>query len=195
MILSGTPGEAVLEDRVSVPRVYLMFHAPPFPDPGFEPADVLCSLLSEGRSSRLYRALVYEQRVAADVSAFVWPSECVGMLWVVANRPSGRRGRTARGSSRGGARAAALIGPDRVRAAGSPKQGPQTAGSPARLRDAQGRFAGPCRGACGEIQTTSTRCSSVTKQMRLDEVAHVCSDAARPGTTLGRAHRSRWIAW
>ncbi len=84
MMLGGTPGEAVVPDRVSVPRVYLMFHAPPFPDPGFEPADVLCSLLSEGRSSRLYRALVYEQRVAADVSAFVWPSECVGMLWVVA---------------------------------------------------------------------------------------------------------------
>ncbi|MBK5097956.1 MAG: insulinase family protein, partial [Gemmatimonadetes bacterium] len=40
--------------------------------------------LAEGRSSRLYRALVYEQRVAADVSAFVWPSESVGMLWVVA---------------------------------------------------------------------------------------------------------------
>jgi zinc protease len=84
IIGAGTPGEAIVPDRVSVPRVYLMFHAPPFPDPGFEPADVLCSLLAEGRSSRLYRALVYEQRVAADVSAFVWPSESVGMLWVVA---------------------------------------------------------------------------------------------------------------
>ena len=84
VVLSGIPGEAVVQDRVSVPRVYMMFHAPPFPDPGFEPADVLCSLLAEGRSSRLYRALVYEQRVAADVSAFVWPSESVGMLWVVA---------------------------------------------------------------------------------------------------------------
>jgi zinc protease len=83
-VVNGTPGEAVVPDRVSVPRVYMMYHAPPFPDPGFEPADVLCSLLSEGRSSRLYRALVYEQRVAADVSAFVWPSECVGMLWIVA---------------------------------------------------------------------------------------------------------------
>jgi zinc protease len=77
IVLNGKPGEVVVPDRVSVPRVYMMFHAPPFPDPGFEPADVLCSLLAEGRSSRLYRALVYEQRVAADVSAFVWPSECV----------------------------------------------------------------------------------------------------------------------
>jgi len=82
-IRAGMPGEAVLSDRVSVPRVYMLYHAPAFPDPGFEPADVLCSLLAEGQSSRLYRALVYEQRVAADVSAFVWPTECVGMMWVV----------------------------------------------------------------------------------------------------------------
>ncbi|MEJ2482102.1 MAG: pitrilysin family protein, partial [Gemmatimonadota bacterium] len=80
----GVEGAAVLSDRVSVPRIYLLFHAPPFPDPGFEPADVLCSLLSEGKSSRLYRSLVYERKVAADVSAFAWPTECVGMLWVVA---------------------------------------------------------------------------------------------------------------
>jgi predicted Zn-dependent peptidase len=84
VVRGGIEGAAIVPDRVSVPRVYLMFHAPAFPDPGFEPADVLCSLLSEGRSSRLYRSLVYERQVAADVSAFVWPTECAGMLWVVA---------------------------------------------------------------------------------------------------------------
>jgi len=88
-IVNGVAGEAVIPDRVSVPRAYLMFHAPPFPDPGFEPADVLCSLLAEGKSSRLYRELVYDQRIAADVSAFVWPSECAGMLWVVATARPG----------------------------------------------------------------------------------------------------------
>jgi predicted Zn-dependent peptidase len=84
VVREGIEGAAIVPDRVSVPRVYLMFHAPAFPDPGFEPADVLCSLLSEGKSSRLYRSLVYERQVAADVSAFVWPTECAGMLWVVA---------------------------------------------------------------------------------------------------------------
>ena len=85
----GVAGAAEIADRVSVPRAYLMFHAPPFPDPGFEPADVLCSLLAEGKSSRLYRELVYDRRIAADVSAFVWPSECVGMLWLVATARPG----------------------------------------------------------------------------------------------------------
>ncbi len=84
VVRNGVEGAAIVPDRVSVPRVYLMFHAPAFPDAGFEPADVLCSLLSEGKSSRLYRSLVYERQVAAEVSAFVWPTECVGMLWVVA---------------------------------------------------------------------------------------------------------------
>jgi zinc protease len=88
-ITAGVAGEAVILDRVTVPRVYLMFHAPPFPDPGFEPADVLCSLLAEGKSSRLYRELVYERRIAADVSAFVWPTECAGMLWLVATARPG----------------------------------------------------------------------------------------------------------
>ncbi|MFQ5529007.1 MAG: M16 family metallopeptidase [Gemmatimonadota bacterium] len=80
---------AVIEDDVSVPRVYLTFPAPPFTGVGYEAADVLASLLAEGRSSRLYRALVYEQQVAADVSAYVWPTESVGMLWVVATARPG----------------------------------------------------------------------------------------------------------
>ncbi|MCL7978797.1 MAG: insulinase family protein, partial [marine benthic group bacterium] len=84
VVTEGVKSAGVITDRVSVPRVYLMFHAPAFPDPEFEPADVLCSLLSEGKSSRLYRSLVYDARIAADVSAFVWPTECAGMLWVVA---------------------------------------------------------------------------------------------------------------
>jgi zinc protease len=84
VVKEGVEGVGVIADRVSVPRVYLMFHAPSFPDPAFEAADVLCSLLSEGKSSRLYRSLVYEMRIAADSSAFVWPTECAGMLWVVA---------------------------------------------------------------------------------------------------------------
>jgi zinc protease len=78
-----------ITDEVSVPRVYLAFPAPSFTDPGFEAADVLSSLLAEGRSSRLYASLVYERRVAADVSAYVWPTESVGLLWVVATARPG----------------------------------------------------------------------------------------------------------
>jgi zinc protease len=88
-IRAGADGAEVLSDRVHAARVYLMHHAPAFPDPAFEPTDVLTSLLAEGRSSRLHRTLVYEQRIAADVSAFAWPTERAGMLWVIATARTG----------------------------------------------------------------------------------------------------------
>lgn len=87
----GSAGQshAVIEDDVTVPRVYLSFPAPAFTGAGYETVDVLASLLAEGRSSRLYRELVYEQQVAADVSAYAWPTESVGMLWIVATARPG----------------------------------------------------------------------------------------------------------
>ncbi len=85
----GAAEPEVLTDRVHAARVYLMHHAPAFPDPAFEPTDVLASLLAEGRSSRLHRRLVYEERIAADVSAFAWPTERAGMLWVIATGRTG----------------------------------------------------------------------------------------------------------
>jgi len=88
-VLQGAGEPEVLPDRVHAARVYLMHHAAAFPDPAFEPTDVLASLLAEGRSSRLHRRLVYEQRIAADVSAFAWPTERAGMLWVIATGRTG----------------------------------------------------------------------------------------------------------
>ena len=79
----------VLEDRVQVPRVYMMFHSPSFNDPGFEAVDVLTFLLADGNSSRLQKALVYDRQVAADVSAFTWPIENVGMCFLVATARPG----------------------------------------------------------------------------------------------------------
>ncbi|UCC73351.1 MAG: insulinase family protein [Gemmatimonadota bacterium] len=84
-------GEArdVIHDNVQFPRVYIFHHSPAFGQPGFEAADVLGYLLSEGKSSRLYRRLVYEERIAQDVSAQVWPTEDCGLSFVVATARSG----------------------------------------------------------------------------------------------------------
>jgi len=86
---SSRNAKVTIADDVSVPRVYLAVPAPSFTDPDFEAADVLTSLLAEGRSSRLYESLVYDRRVAASVSAYVWPTESVGLLWVVATARPG----------------------------------------------------------------------------------------------------------
>jgi zinc protease len=60
----------VLEDRVELPRLYLAWHSPAMFDEGDAEMDLIGDLLASGKTSRLYRALVYEQRVALDVSAF-----------------------------------------------------------------------------------------------------------------------------
>ncbi|WP_420633709.1 M16 family metallopeptidase [Candidatus Palauibacter sp.] len=87
----GVGGErrALIRDRVQMPRVYLMFHSPRYADPDFESVDTLTHLLADGNSSRLQRALVYERQMAADVSAFTWPTESVGMCFVVATARPG----------------------------------------------------------------------------------------------------------
>ena len=78
-----------LRDQVQMPRVYLMFHSPPFPHADFETTDALAYLLADGDSSRLRRALVYERRIAAEVHASTWPTEDVGMFFVVATARPG----------------------------------------------------------------------------------------------------------
>jgi zinc protease len=60
----------VLEDRVELPRVYMAWHSPAMFGQGDAEADLLADLLANGKTSRLYRTLVYDKRIAVDVSAF-----------------------------------------------------------------------------------------------------------------------------
>ncbi len=76
-------------DKVQFPRVYVFNHAPAFGQDGFEAADVLSYLLADGKSSRLYRKLVYEMRIAQDVTAQVWPTEDCGLSFIVATARPG----------------------------------------------------------------------------------------------------------
>ncbi len=58
-----------VEDLVELPRVYLAWIAPPI----FTQADAECDLISKilggGKSSRLFKSLVYKKRIAQDVAA------------------------------------------------------------------------------------------------------------------------------
>lgn len=60
----------VVEDRVELPRVYMAWHSPAMFAAGDAESDLLADLLANGKTSRLYRTLVYERRIALDVSAF-----------------------------------------------------------------------------------------------------------------------------
>jgi len=46
--------------------------------------DLVAGILSEGKSSRLYKRLVHDDRIASDVSAFAFPLEIAGLFGVVA---------------------------------------------------------------------------------------------------------------
>jgi len=60
----------VLEDRVELPRLYLAWHSPPMFAQDDAELDLLADLLANGKTSRLYQSLVYDTRIALDVSAF-----------------------------------------------------------------------------------------------------------------------------
>lgn len=72
----------VEKDDVKLPRVYLAWHTPALYAEGDAEMDVLASVLSDGKTSRLYKPLVYDKKVAKDVSAYQ-VSRALGSMFVV----------------------------------------------------------------------------------------------------------------
>jgi zinc protease len=73
-----------LEDDVKLPRLYLAWHSPRGYTDEDAGLDVLASVLASGKNSRLYRRLVYDDRIAQDVSAFQDGNELGGAFWIIA---------------------------------------------------------------------------------------------------------------
>ncbi len=62
----------VVEDDVSLARIYMAFRSPVFGSDEYYPASVCGAILGMRRGSRLYRSLVREKQIAADASAFTF---------------------------------------------------------------------------------------------------------------------------
>ena len=81
-------GETVRDHVVSevpLPRTIMAFRIPPYSDPDFAVAEVVCAVLGTGRASRLYRRLVRERKVAKDVVSYAFPlltGAAMLLLWV-----------------------------------------------------------------------------------------------------------------
>src|SRR2546430_3086587 len=56
------------QDNVQLPRVYMAWLTSPIFKPGDAEADLAATILGGGKSSRLYKKLVYEKQIAQDVS-------------------------------------------------------------------------------------------------------------------------------
>jgi zinc protease len=59
----------VVQDNVQLPRVYVAWLTSPIFKPGDAEADIAANTLGGGKSSRLYKKLVYEKQLALDVDA------------------------------------------------------------------------------------------------------------------------------
>ncbi len=59
---------ATITDQVQLPRVYMGWITAPIYKPGDAEADLLAQILGGGKSSRLYKKLVYEKQIAQSVS-------------------------------------------------------------------------------------------------------------------------------
>jgi zinc protease len=71
-----------LTDRVQLPRLRFAWHTPALFAPGDADLDLAAHVLAGGKSSRLYRSLVFEQRIAQDVFAYQG-SQLLGSLFQI----------------------------------------------------------------------------------------------------------------
>jgi zinc protease len=79
----------LLEDRVELPRLYLAWITPAMFAADDAELDLAADILANGKTSRLYRRLVYEMRAATDVSAAQNSREAGGFVQVAATAAPG----------------------------------------------------------------------------------------------------------
>lgn len=61
--------QETLTDNVALPKIVMAWHSPAHFAPGDAELDLLASVLEHGKTSRLYKALVYDKKLAQEVSA------------------------------------------------------------------------------------------------------------------------------
>jgi zinc protease len=97
-VVRPTPKQPVLdketrltmEDRVSLPRVYISWHSAPQWSTDEAALDTLAFVLAGGKGSRLYKSLVYEKQIAQDVTAFNNAREIAGQFQIIATAKPGK---------------------------------------------------------------------------------------------------------
>jgi zinc protease len=81
-----------LTDRVALERLYLAWLTPRMYAPGDAALDMVSSVLTGGKNSRLYKRLVYDTQMAQDVTAFQQSGAIGSEFQIIA---TARRGHTA----------------------------------------------------------------------------------------------------
>ncbi len=79
-----------MEDRVSLPRLYMAWHSSPQWSADEAALDTLAFILAGGKGSRLYKSLVYEKQIAQDATAFNNARELAGQFQIIATAKPGK---------------------------------------------------------------------------------------------------------
>jgi zinc protease len=80
----------LMEDRVELPRLYIAWHSPALFAADDAELDLVAEVLASGKTSRLYRTLVYEERIATEIAASQNSREIGGFFQIVATAAPGR---------------------------------------------------------------------------------------------------------
>ena len=81
----------VVQDRVAQSRIYKVWNVPPWGTRASIHLRLFADVLAAGKSSRLYKRLIYDEETATDVSAFVQLRELGGQFRVVATVTPGEQ--------------------------------------------------------------------------------------------------------
>lgn len=75
--------ETVNDPKAQLPAVFMAYRSMPQTDADVYAADLLTTILSNGESSRMYRALVDSAQVAVQASVSLFPREYIGMTFCI----------------------------------------------------------------------------------------------------------------
>ena len=80
---------SVNQERVPLPRMYMIWNVPQFGSAESDYLDLVASCLGDGKTSRLYKRLVYDDQIASDVSVYVATREIGSQFHVEVTARSG----------------------------------------------------------------------------------------------------------
>jgi len=87
-----------MTDRVQLPRIYMSWLSPASLTPGDAELDLVASLLSNGKNSRLYKRLVFDLQIAQEVAAMQQSAALGSSFLVVATARPPKAGETHEGN-------------------------------------------------------------------------------------------------
>ncbi|MDQ7062890.1 MAG: pitrilysin family protein [candidate division KSB1 bacterium] len=79
----------VMQDRVPQARVYKVWNVPEWGNRELVYLDLASDILSSGKTSRLYKRLVYDEQIATDVAAYVYTGEIASQFLIQATARPG----------------------------------------------------------------------------------------------------------